>query len=129
MSKSNITVKCCDGDFVLSPRVYSFIISAYNDGVLKSVSCVNGLAGRLWGIVDFMVSNDGEALLKMTDGVLLLLESYDPTVLAETWLYEIHFLGFDLSDWLVIDIGAYVGDTALYYARRGAFVVAVEPPP
>jgi FkbM family methyltransferase len=127
--KSNITVKCCDGKFVLSPRAYSFIISAYNDGVLKSISCTNGLAGRLWGVVDFMVSNDGEALLKMPDGVLLSLESYDSTVLAETWLYEIHFLGFDLSDWLVIDIGAYIGDTALYYARRGAFVIAVEPLP
>lgn len=84
LSKSNITVKCCNGKFILNPRVYSFIISAYNDGVLKSVSCVNGLAGRLWGIVDFMVSKDGEALLKMPDDVLLPLESYDPTVLAET---------------------------------------------
>jgi FkbM family methyltransferase len=50
-------------------------------------------------------------------------------VLAETWLYEIHFLGFDLSGWFVLDVGAFVGDTALYYARRGAFVVAVEPVP
>jgi hypothetical protein len=41
--------------------------------VLKSVSCTNGLAGRLWGIVDFMVSNDGEALLKMPDGVFTLV--------------------------------------------------------
>ena len=29
----------------------------------------------------------------------------------------------------VLDVGAFVGDTALYYARRGAFVVAVEPVP
>ena len=28
-----------------------------------------------------------------------------------------------------MDIDALVGDTALYYARRGAFVVAVEPLP
>lgn len=49
--------------------------------------------------------------------------------MAETYLYEIHFLGFDLTNWLVLDIGAFVGDTALYYARRGAFVVAVEPLP
>jgi FkbM family methyltransferase len=50
-------------------------------------------------------------------------------VIAETWLYEIHFFGFDLSGWFVLDVGAFVGDTALYYARRGAFVVAVEPVP
>jgi FkbM family methyltransferase len=38
-------------------------------------------------------------------------------------------LGFDLSDWFVLDVGAFVGDTALYYAKRGAFVVAVKPLP
>ena len=30
---------------------------------------------------------------------------------------------------LVCDGGLFVGDTALYYARRGAFVVTVEPLP
>jgi FkbM family methyltransferase len=29
----------------------------------------------------------------------------------------------------VLDVGAFVGDTALYYARRGAFVMVVEPVP
>jgi FkbM family methyltransferase len=28
-----------------------------------------------------------------------------------------------------VDVGAYIGDTPLYYAKRGAFVVAVEPLP
>jgi len=72
---------------------------------------------------------NGEGFLKMPDGIMLSLESFDPLVIAETWLYETHFLGHDLSNWFVLDIGAYIGDTALYYARRGAFVVAVEPLP
>lgn len=42
-------------------------------------------------------------------------------------IYDVHFLGFDLSGWLVLNVGAYISDTALYYASRGAFVVAIEP--
>jgi FkbM family methyltransferase len=60
---------------------------------------------------------------------LLDIDSFYPLILAETWLHEIHYLGFDLTNWFVLDIGAFVGDTALYYAKRGAFVVAVEPLP
>jgi FkbM family methyltransferase len=49
--------------------------------------------------------------------------------LVETYLFDIHFLGFDLNGWLIVDVGAYIGDTPLYYAKRGALVVAVEPLP
>jgi FkbM family methyltransferase len=90
--------------------------------------CDGGLVGRFFGVID-LVHRDGEFLLRMPDGILLTVDSFDPLVIAETWLYNIHFLGFDLNDWFVLDIGAFVGDTALYYARRGAFVVAVEPLP
>jgi hypothetical protein len=44
----------------------------------------------------------------------------EPSILAETSGSGSHFVGFDLSDWLVVDIGAFVGDTALYYAKLGA---------
>jgi FkbM family methyltransferase len=92
--------------------------------------CNGEVIGRFFGIIDLIYSN-GEFLLRMPDGILLTIDSYsfNPLIIAETWLYDIHFLGFDLSDWFVLDIGAFVGDTALYYARRGAFVVAVEPLP
>jgi FkbM family methyltransferase len=86
------------------------------------------LIGRFFGFID-LIHRGGEFLLRMPDGILLTIESFDPLIIAETWLYDIHFLGFNLNDWFVLDIGAFVGDTALYYARRGAFVVAVEPLP
>ena len=117
----------CDDDrmYVLNPRVYVYMVSAYYDGLFKLV-CDGGLVGRFFDVID-LVHRDGEFLLRMPDGILLTIDSFDPLIIPETWLYDIHFLGFDLSDWFVLDIGAFVGDTALYYARRGAFVVAVEP--
>jgi FkbM family methyltransferase len=90
--------------------------------------CDGELVGKFFGVID-LIYRDGEFLLRMPDGILLTIDSFEPTIIAETWLYDIHFLGFDLSGWFVLDIGAFVGDTALYYARRGAFVVAVEPLP
>jgi FkbM family methyltransferase len=126
----SITVRfrCGDGRvYVLSPWVYSRIVNAYYDGLFRLV-CDGELIGRFFGVID-LIHRDGEFLLRMPDGILLTIDSFDPVIIAETWLYDIHFLGFDLSDWFVLDIGAFVGDTALYYARRGAFVVAVEPLP
>jgi FkbM family methyltransferase len=131
VKSDSIIVKICDRVIGLKPEVYEFLVSICNNEGLKKISRVNeGFFSKLWGVVDLMILKDGKTLLKMPDGVLLSLEEfYDPIVLVETWLYEIHFLGFDLSDWLVIDIGAYVGDSALYYAKRGALVIAVEPLP
>jgi hypothetical protein len=125
----NITARFrCGGErvYVLSPWAYWLIVSAYYDGLFRLV-CDGELIGRFFGVID-LIHRDGEFLLRMPDGILLTIDSFDP-VIAETWLYDIHFLGFNLSDWFVLDIGAFVGDTALYYARRGAFVVAVEPLP
>ena len=120
--------RCGDGRvYVLSPQAYASIVSAYYDGLFRLV-CDGELVGRFFGVID-LIHRDGEFLLRMPDGVLLTIDSFDPLIIAETWLYDIHFLGFDLSGWFVLDIGAFVGDTALYYARRGAFVVAVEPLP
>ena len=130
--KGSIIAKCGGKRYVLSPWVYSFIVNTYYDGLLRDVSCSdNGFIGKLWGVIDLIIKNSN-GLLRMPDGTLLTLESpesLDLIVLYETWLYDIHFLGFDLDNWFVLDIGAYIGDTALYYAKRGAFVVAIEPLP
>jgi len=121
-----IKIKCGnDRGYVLTRYVYSNIVNAYHDGLFKLL-CDGGLVGKFWGIVD-LLDKDGRLILRMPDGCLLDIDSFDPVVLAKTWLHEIYYLGFDLTNWFVLDIGAFVGDTALYYAKRGAFVVAVEP--
>ena len=127
MLRGRISVRCGGAEYLL--QVYSFIVKAHYDGVLRYFCEQNMLKGRLWGAIDFIVLKNGKAYLVMPDGVKIYFDFFDTLVIAETWLYEIHFLGHDLSNWFVLDVGAYIGDTALYYAKRGAFVVAVEPLP
>ncbi len=62
-------------------------------------------------------------------GVRLLIDKVDPIVLAETFIWDVHFVGFSLAGKAVVDGGAYVGDTALYFAKLGAAVFAYEPDP
>ena len=50
-------------------------------------------------------------------------------VLGETFLYQIHFAGFDLKGKTVVTAGAYIGDTPLFYSYYGAKVYAFEPDP
>jgi len=128
--RGRINVKYNNVEHLLQPKVYSFIVNAYCDGMLRDFSCNQDmLRGRLWGAIDLVVLRNGETYLVMPDGVKIYFDFFNPLIIAETWLYEIHFLGHDLSDWFVLDVGAYIGDTALYYAKRGTFVVAVEPLP
>jgi len=126
--KGDVIAKC-DDVITLNPNVYSFIVKAYYDGVLRDVYCDKTLRGRLWGTVDLVILKDGRGFLRMPDGTIVSSDIIDTIVVIETWLYDIHFLGFDLTDWLIVDVGAYIGDTPLYYAKRGALVVAVEPLP
>jgi hypothetical protein len=130
MLRGRINVRCGSAEYLLQPEVYSFIVNAYYDGILRDFLCEqNMLRSRLWGAIDLVVLRNGETYLVMPDGVKLYFDFLDFIVITETWLYEIHFLGHDLSKWFILDVGAYIGDTALYYAKRGAFVVAVEPLP
>jgi FkbM family methyltransferase len=68
-------------------------------------------------------------ILILPNGLRFYLYSVDPLIFSETFIHDIHFVGFDLKDKVVVDIGAFVGDTALYYANFGAVVYAYEPHP
>ncbi|BFI73747.1 hypothetical protein YN1_7340 [Nanoarchaeota archaeon] len=63
------------------------------------------------------------------DGIKFTIKGFDHIIFAETFLYDIHFIDYDLTNKIVIHGGAYVGDTALYYAKKGAIVYAFEPQP
>lgn len=68
-------------------------------------------------------------LLEFPSGIRVTLDLADSSVLAETFLFDTHFWGNDLAGCDVVDVGAYIGDTALYFASKGARVFAFEPDP
>ena len=63
------------------------------------------------------------------EGLRFALRSLEPVIFSETFVYGVHFVGPDLTGTVVVDVGAFVGDTALYYAQLGAEVLAFEPDP
>jgi len=70
-----------------------------------------------------------EGTIQTPEGLRFWLDSIEPAIFAETYIHQIHFLGFDLKGKVVIDVGGFVGDTALYFAMHGAKVIVYEPDP
>ena len=68
-------------------------------------------------------------VLTTPTGIKFTIKGFDHIIFAETFLYDIHFIDFDLKGKTVVHAGAYVGETALYYASKGAIVYAFEPQP
>ena len=63
------------------------------------------------------------------EGIKFDIRSFDETIFSETFLYDVHFSDFDLKNKIVVQAGGFIGDTALYYANRGANVYSFEPDP
>jgi FkbM family methyltransferase len=113
--KGSIKIKCCDNEYVLSPRVYSNIINAYYNGAFEGLECRESL----YAVFTYMGRK---------------IRFYD----SFEFLYDIVFENFvggayddiDTDNKVVIDIGAGVGDTAVLFSLRGAKrVIALEPFP
>ncbi|MGA8711057.1 MAG: FkbM family methyltransferase [Thermoplasmata archaeon] len=68
-------------------------------------------------------------LMETPTRIRFTLESLHPYIFAETFLYDIHYPGADVRGRTVVDAGAFVGDTALYFAALGARVHSYEPEP
>jgi FkbM family methyltransferase len=73
--------------------------------------------------------SSADGILTTPTGIRLHLDGCEPLILAETFLYDVHHAGANLTGRTILDAGAYVGDTALYYASKGAHVYAFEPNP
>jgi FkbM family methyltransferase len=66
--------------------------------------------------------------IMVPQGIRFRLDSLDSQIFAETFLYELHRLDLEPGS-CVVDVGGFVGDTALYYAHQGASVYVYEPNP
>jgi FkbM family methyltransferase len=123
------------GSISIPSRIYSLLINAFFNRMIREVYKEDDSL-VIDGIIKILKLNDKFVYI-MPDGVKLLAEDHDlgehgDTEFApiyQTWILGSNSIVPALDDWLVIDIGAFIGDTALYYAKRGAFVIAVEPIP
>jgi FkbM family methyltransferase len=68
-------------------------------------------------------------LIKTPEGILFKLSNMEPFTLAETFIYNIHFAPSNLEGRVVVDAGAFTGDSVLNFAYQGAEVYAYEPDP
>ena len=62
------------------------------------------------------------------EGILFNIKAFDSLIFAETFIYDIHF-SENLDGKFVIQAGGFIGDTALYYASKGARVYCFEADP
>lgn len=73
---------------------------------------------------------DNRKVVETANGIKFYLELIHPgNTIIETFVNDIHSISNE-DDWnnkIVIDVGAECGDTALYYASKGARVYSFEP--
>jgi len=130
-----------DCAFELSREVFERFVSRFSRGFIKSIECVNGRllvnGVEVNGIDD--VIRDVETWARVLGWV------YDPV--NKYWfknnvklrqIRDAVFYVFDYGDYeplnvkgkIVIDVGAFVGDSAIYFVLKGARrVIAIEPHP
>lgn len=74
-------------------------------------------------------NRDGAIYAKVQDFVFLFPFPHGIFHLAEVF-YDNCYAGFDVSNGTVVDVGAFIGDTPIYFAGKGAKdVIAYEPLP
>jgi len=132
-----LNIKLKNGKSINIPiRIYSLLINAFHEGLINKIEIIDNTL-CLDGIIELRRLDD-RLMYIMPDGIKLiaddeeLLGSYGSTefvTIYQTWVLRANSLDIDLSSSFVLDIGAFIGDTTLYFAKRGAFVVAVEPVP
>jgi len=130
-----------DCTFESSPETFEKLVSRFSRGFIKSIECVNG---RL--LVNGVEVSRIDGLIRDTETWAKVL-GWDYDTVNGFWfkgnakfrhmywlIIEIFHYGeyesLGVEGRVVVDVGAYVGDSAIYFALRGARrVIAVEPHP
>jgi len=127
--------------FELSPETFEVFVSRFSRGFIKSIECVNGkllvngaevnsiddvirnkeiwirVLGWVYDPVNGLWSKGNVKLRYMNDGIIAIFDygEYEP---------------LDVNGRIVVDVGAFVGDSVIYFALKGAKrIIAVEPHP
>jgi len=139
----DIEVVCGDGSRGLIPvRAYGVLVNDYYDGYVTNYDCREGIATYM----NKVRVPIGE-LKKSSDIGLAVENDWAYDVAGKYWfkdgmkfrhmywpILEVfdfgNYEGIDVDGKVVIDVGAFVGDSAIYFALKGARrIIAVEPHP
>lgn len=113
---------------LLLPNNFRFYFDKQNEFDIKKLFA--------FGVIQGVAFSDKEGFWHYKDNVITTpnnirfnIKNFDQLIFSETFLTDTHFSDFDLINKLVIQAGGFIGDTALYYASRGAIVYSFEPDP
>ena len=68
-----------------------------------------------------------DGIITTPNNIKFYIKEFNPLIFSETFLGDIHFSDFNLNRKIVVQAGGFIGDTALYYASRGAIIYSFEP--
>ena len=127
--------------FEMSPETFERLVSRSSRGLIKSITCVNG---RMF-VNGVEVKNIDDVIYGTETWARVLGWAYNPVercwfkgnvkfrrmygCILEIFDYGI-YKSLSVKDKVVVDVGAFVGDSAIYFALKGARkVIAIEPHP
>ena len=87
---------------------------------------LDAASSALFALVERGWIQGGEIVRK--EGLVFHVDD-DLSVVYETFELEQYNVGLELSGRLVVDVGTNIGDSAIYFAKRGARVIGLEPSP
>ena len=138
-----IEVVCRDGSkSLVTVRAYAVLVHDYYDGYLMKYDCRNGIATYVNNVQvpveEIKVRNHVRSAVAVgwaydmvnrfwfKNGIKFRHVYYPILEIFSSGEYD----SFDVKDKVVIDVGAFVGDSAICFALKGAKrVIAVEPHP
>ena len=120
-----IVIKCVNDEVNATPYLLRWLLHVIDVDFVRDIHCSDG---------EFIVINDrGNEVRIKYDGGYYVINGYRFKIMrgtfADTFLNE-DYHDANIRNKIIIDVGAYVGDSAIYFALRGARrVIAVEPHP
>ena len=120
-----IIIKCINDEVNATPYLLRWLLHAMDLGYVRGIHCGDG---------EFIVINaHGSEVHVKYDGGYYVINGYRFKMIGSTFIelfLREDYHDINIHDKVIIDVGAYVGDSAIYFAFRGARrVIAIEPHP
>jgi FkbM family methyltransferase len=118
--RKTVKLRCLSGGYAnVEPWIIGAILHNYYYGYIRNIKCVNDDLA----INDLVVTIKRDKYVQI--GSVKFIKDYN-IVIYETFIKQQYSL-VDVSGKVVIDVGAYIGDSTIYFLLRGADrVIAIE---